>query len=217
MQAAPVPLEIPPVGIAPAHHDMGVQTAGVGVVDRNPVEFTVQVARQAGHDIARHVVKPVQLGCVIRRQHDPRLPRVAAGALDERIRSNAPAGRAVQRAGTAVRLDAVSPEIPEMRAGIGGPGRSETAQPDNAAALAGRMKPAATARRVRPPAAEVPERLDAAQEGCRCAAFAAEPRTAGSRQGMFPGSQRSDPSSTSRPARSDTGVGPWYRPSNDRG
>lgn len=45
VQAAPIPLKSPPVGIAPAHHDVGVQTTGVGVVDRNPVKFAVQVAR----------------------------------------------------------------------------------------------------------------------------------------------------------------------------
>lgn len=125
-------------------------------------------------------MEPVQLGRIVRRQHDPRLSRVATGALDKRIRSNAPAIRAVQRAGTTVRLDAVSPEIPEMGAGIGGPGRTKTAQPDNAATLAGSMKPATTAHGVRPPAAQVPERLDATQEGCRGAALTAEPHaTAG--------------------------------------
>jgi len=135
---------------------VGVQTARVGVVDRDPVEFPVKVARQAGHDLAGHVAKSSQFGRIVRGQHDPRLPRVALRPLDERIRGNPLAVGPVQRAGTAVRFDAVSPEIPEMRTGIGGPGRAETAQPDDAATLAGRMKPPRAARGVRPAAAQMP-------------------------------------------------------------
>ena len=104
-----------------------------------------------------------------------------------------------------------------MRTGVGGPGRTETAQPDDAATLARRMKPPGAARSGRPAAAQMPQRLDAAQEGGRRPAFAAEPRPAGSRQELSPASQPSDPSRTSRPARSDAGVGPRYRPSNERG
>ena len=221
VQAAPVPLKSPPVGIAPAAPRRGACRRPVLAWSTATQSSSRSSSRaRPDHHTARHVMEPVQLGCIVRRQHDPRLPRVATGTLDKRVRSNAPAVRAVQRAGTAVRLDAVSPEIPEMGAGIGGPGRTETAQPDNAATLAGSMKPAATAHRVfdRPPA-QVPERLDAAQEGCRGAALTAEPRRCRRPLGTDPRQPVSEAtrSRTSRPARSDAGVGPWYRPSNDLG
>ena len=104
-----------------------------------------------------------------------------------------------------------------MRARAPGGGRTETAHPDNATPLTGRMKSPISAASVPTSVTKMREGMHALQERRRRVPLRSEPGAARERHGATPVNGRKDRSQTSRPASMDAVVGPKYRPSNDCG
>ncbi len=67
------------------HDDVGVGMAGVVMIDRDPVEASGEIQFHLAHEVPREAAKVAHLGCILRRDDEPKLMAIFPAALHKRL------------------------------------------------------------------------------------------------------------------------------------
>ena len=105
--------------VAAANDNVRMGMAGIEMIDRDPIEFAVEVAFHLQHQVADERLEISEAGAVVGRDDEAELMRVGFRAVEEGNAIGIRARRVIELARFALARDAIALDVFEM--GAGGP------------------------------------------------------------------------------------------------